>query len=433
MSILSFLDTVYDTYQHSFRYGSPKKLIEGGNQYNSLRYPLDIGSADKGHYIVIHINQQKNTQFKSPTSSELPTVIKNMRELESRIGPTNLAGQSKYLADAGRSLMGQEVVDKISAGTSSFTSSLSSFVPSEVSSLLGNVGSDFGQAWNNISGSSFLRTIERTTDSITLYMPDTLNFEYSQGYTDLALGNNPISYGTSALTSLVEEMKNGNKMMGQSNITPFIAQFAAKGFGEIGQAAVAAGFGVVQNPMLELLYTTPNFRNFQFDFNIYPRSEKEALEVQKILERLKFHQAPEIKANSGGFFMIPPSEFDIEFYYNGKINPNIDPISTCVLERIIVNYTPNPGFVAYESQGESSPSLGRTGMPVAIQLQLFFKETQILTKDNFRRRTEVINDNTATAFRVPTPRTIEAKPLAPVSQSSFQSDGYDDEYGIGPQ
>jgi hypothetical protein len=29
------------------------------------------------------------------------------------------------------------------------------------------------------------------------------------------------------------------------------------------------------------------------------------------------------------------------------------------------------------------PKLGRTGMPVAIRLSLNFKETEIMTKDNF--------------------------------------------------
>ena len=94
MSIMSFLDTVYDTYQHSQRYGSPKNLIGDGESYNNLRYPLDVGSADKGHYMVIHVNQQTKTQFKSPVArGQLPTVISNMRDLQSKAGPTNLAGQ----------------------------------------------------------------------------------------------------------------------------------------------------------------------------------------------------------------------------------------------------------------------------------------------------------------------------------------------------
>jgi hypothetical protein len=108
--------------------------------------------------------------------------------------------------------------------------------------------------------------------------------------------------------------------------------------------------------------------------------------VQKIIERFRFHQAPELerypnsKTQSG--LLIPPSEFDIKFFYAGKQNPNIPPISTCVLQSIQVNYAPR-GWTAYESIGDNDPALGRTGMPVAIQMSLGFRETTYITKEDF--------------------------------------------------
>jgi hypothetical protein len=117
----------------------------------------------------------------------------------------------------------------------------------------------------------------------------------------------------------------------------------------------------------------------------YPRDEKEAQEVQRILEILRFHQAPEVLTEGQGFFLVPPSEFDIQFYYNGKENDNIPKISTCVLDTIDVDYAPN-GFAAYEVPGQNTPSVGKTGMPVAIRLSLGFKETEILTKENYRKK-----------------------------------------------
>jgi hypothetical protein len=53
------------------------------------------------------------------------------------------------------------------------------------------------------------------------------------------------------------------------------------------------------------------------------------------------------------------------------------------LETITVDYAPN-GFSAYEVQNEPYPSMGRTGMPVAIRLNLQFKETEYLTKQHYR-------------------------------------------------
>jgi hypothetical protein len=166
------------------------------------------------------------------------------------------------------------------------------------------------------------------------------------------------------------------------NASPFMASMIANAAGGLGQVAFSQAFGVVQNPMLELLYSKPDFRSFRFDFMIYPRSQREAEEVQKIIDRLRFHQAPEVaQGGTGGFFMVPPSEFDISFYYKGQINPNIPKISTCVLTSLDVDYAPN-GFTAYEVPGQPA-SLGGTGMPVATRLSLNFRETEIMTKASF--------------------------------------------------
>ena len=137
--------------------------------------------------------------------------------------------------------------------------------------------------------------------------------------------------------------------------------------------------------MMEVIYSAPEFRSFRFDFMFYPRSRIEAKEVQNIIQRIRFHQAPEVLGNNsagglGGYFLVPPSEFDIKFYYNGAENPNIPSISTCVLQTVDVDYAPS-GFAAYEVlEDKGVPGLGSTGMPVGIRLGLVFKETQIITK-----------------------------------------------------
>jgi hypothetical protein len=97
---------------------------------------------------------------------------------------------------------------------------------------------------------------------------------------------------------------------------------------------------------------------------------------------LRFHQAPESQKSTNGYFLIPPSEFDIRFFYRGTENPNIQKIGVCVLESINVNYAPN-GFSAYEVPNQPG-RLGGTGMPVAIQLSLQFKETELRTKNSYK-------------------------------------------------
>jgi hypothetical protein len=236
---------------------------------------------------------------------------------------------------------------------------------------------EVSQFKKNIDG-NFLRTIQRTTDTIALYMPDTLTFSNSQTYKQMQLGGDELTIqGAAALASSL-----GEKGASAPTAT-FLAKTLGNKTGTAGQSISTAATGVVNNPMLEVIYSQPTLRTFSFSFMFYPRNEKEALTVQEILERFRFHQAPEIKSNTGGFYLIPPSEFDISFMYNGKVNPNIDKISTCVLQNISVNYAPK-GFHAYEVAGENDPQLGRTGMPVGIGLTLSFMETQIITKEYYR-------------------------------------------------
>ena len=399
MSFFQIVDVI--TNSKSNRLGGPKNL--GGSQYqsNTYRFPEDIGSYDKGHYILININEQKNTQFPGTQSSDVPTVIQNMRGQQSRRGITNIAGSFQAGLQASVQL-GQQV-------SSSVTNAVAQ---SGLSGPLGVVGSTFDtgktqfkeladkQGINldaeldkakdqlyGVKGDSFLRTIRRTTDTIALYMPDTLKFSYGQKYTPLELGGKVTSLagGAAFASGLYDSIKGGT--------TSNMSTFAVQGLAELApvgstlfKALATAATGVAKNPMLEVIYQQPDLRQFSFSFMFYPRSEKEAEQVQKILDRLRFHQAPEIKKNTGGFFLIPPSEFDISFMYNGRPNPNIDRVSTCVLTNIAVDYAPK-GFHAYEVGGENDPKLGRTGMPVGIGVTLSFMETQIITKEYYRDST----------------------------------------------
>ena len=220
-------------------------------------------------------------------------------------------------------------------------------------------------------------------------MPDTLVFDHHQGYNKIESGGSLFAAAASLAPSTVDLYKDGNMTPEQKgaqfarNVSPFIASMLSKSAGGLAQVAFSQAFGVVQNPMLEVLYSSPDFRTFRFDFQFYPRSEAESKEVQNIIKELRFHQAPEVaQGGTGGFFMIPPSEFDITFYYSGQENPNIPKISTCVLETLTIDYAPN-GFSAYEVPGQGA-TLGGTGMPVAIRLSLQFRETEIVTKASIK-------------------------------------------------
>lgn len=345
MALFSFTDIKFKT--NTSKNDSSNALTEN-SQYrtNTFRYPIDLGVADKGHYVVIHVNQQKQTAYQRPLSSDAPTVWQN-----------RLNGSSTTPFSQGSRVLGDTI--------------------SEVENLVGTSIVDKNDIADFSTG--FLRTIQRTTDTIALYMPDTVQFQANQQYDELQLTGLAAAGATTALSlqDILKNAKSGSFSGVLGNLAPMIAYFANQQ--TLGRAAFAGFTGRVTNPLMEVIYSTPRLREFRFDFMFYPRSEIEAKEVQKIIKRLQFHQAPEIDIKNRGFFLVPPSEFDIKFYYNGAENLNIPKISTCVMTSFDVDYAPN-GWSAYEVMGESKPGLGRTGMPVAIRLSLGFKETEVITK-----------------------------------------------------
>ena len=385
MALFNLTDIKFNT---STRQGT-EQLVGSQYQSNLFRFPIDLGAADKGHYIVFNINEQINTSFRgNEVSGATPTVQSNRSVLTSMYGGTDTAASLAGVVNVSKEVFGSiastDIGQKVSSAASTAGNAFNKLLPGTSQSVSEAFGAGFSaiqEISNNIDPNIGVRTIRRISDTVAMYMPDTLNFTYNQQYEELRPGGSAMQMGLSAINSAADTLRAG----GQSadlvkNLSPFLLNYITRQLGDVGKVLFTAGSGgKVNNPMMEILYSSPAFRSFRFDFMMYPRSEQEALQVQNIISRLRFHQAPELVSGSGGFFLYPPSELDISFYYNGSVNPNIPKISTCVLETIDVDYAPN-GFSAYEVPGESAASVGRTGMPVAVRLSLQFKETEYLVK-----------------------------------------------------
>lgn len=367
------------------RNGSTGPLVGSQYESNTYRFPLDIGNYNRGHYIVIHINVQEQTNYNFTTTNDDPTIIANRKNYNTPSINTNFNKGLQGLSDVGNAIgstsLGQTFSSALS-GVSSLFSSINEYTG--ISNAIKNYG--------RIEGA---RTIKRTTDTIALYMPDTVNFVTNQTFAELQMTGMPAA-ALAAGASAVDAKASGGELKDfTKNMTPFVASYFLNNqnlLGGLGQQMFAASYGVVQNPMLDVIYSSPQFRTFNFEFMFYPKSEKEAEQLLKVINRLQFHQAPEIKKEYNGFFLVPPSEFDIKFYYNGSENPNIQKMSTCVLESINIDYAPN-GYTAYEVPGQTKPTFGGTGMPVAIRMNLQFKELEVLTKSNFKQDDTCITQN----------------------------------------
>ena len=353
---------------------------------NILKYPEDIGAVDKGHYMIFHINVQDKTDYSVQVASNPDSETQSRRRrLQSSIGAVNFGGIKETGNRLAQPLLDSKYTKKF-VDVYKYFSKETGTTGVITDSIVDQTTIDL----RTLDNANFLRTTKRTTDSVALYMPNTLNFTQAQQFSGLQLADDGL-LNTNTILSLAQVVANGGKDLGK-NLTPFVQEGLftnplVSGIvgGNVSKAIFASIAGVTKNPRMEMIYTGPgDFRSFRFSFMFYPRSASEAREVQAIIARFNFHQVPEIKTGTAGYFLVPPSEFDIKFYYNGKINPNIPEITTCVLESVDIDYAPN-GFQAFEI-GDSDVTVGGTGMPVGIRMDLSFKETAILTKFDFENK-----------------------------------------------
>jgi len=346
---------------------------------NNKRYPIDLGSTDKGHYIMFYIFTQNRTQVSQTSQTNTSQNFQNIAtDPNTNIGAEGQDVQESvsgtYSSTVDDSILGKVFREELSQTTKDVFNTLLSSTP--------------GPDQNLLAKGNFFRTITKTKDTIALYMPDTLAFDYQQSYSNLSVTQDLGKLGLAAqagASTYDAYRKTGSISSAAKNAAPFAAELAREA-GLPGSKVLFSALSAVTggalaiNPQLELIYEGTDFRSFRFSFMFYPRSKKEAIEILDIIDSFTFHQAPEILSSSFGRYLVPPSEFEIEFRYNGGINPNIPKVAPCVLTSISVDYAPS-GFASYETLlSANKPERGGTGMPVAIRMDLSFKETRIITK-----------------------------------------------------
>jgi len=233
---------------------------------------------------------------------------------------------------------------------------------------------------------------------INLYMPDTVNMNQHASYADIsattALGNfglaNEFISQAKNFTSLYENIskaaESGFKGGAGETIRSIARNTPAAGLEIGGDMATKSGitgkgfsqyllgqYGWAVNPQMEVLFTSMDFRTFQFDFTFTPKSPEEANTVRDIIRLFRYHAAPQIDSSGTGRYFIVPSIFNIEYRYLEQRNENLHKFAPCALTTVQVDYAPEVGWVAHND-----------GMPVKTRMTLQFKEMEILTKEKIQ-------------------------------------------------
>jgi hypothetical protein len=332
-------------------YSSPTSSLESTSSVASLSYPSDLNGfgSGKGHSIQFTIFPTKPADV----SGTLSAAYSAMTQLYQQ-GLT--AGQN-----ISTSIQTNGVMATASAYTPQAQSAISSAV-TQVQNMAQN------SSLNSVV--TGLQTIGATSPSINpevqaaptaqinLYMPPSLAFGYQAQYDKL---------------SIAEAI----------NSVPLVGQISSALTSTLSGNAAAKAFqqkiGYVFNPQQQTLFEGIDFREFDLEFTFSPKSSNETMMVQQIIRQFRIAAAPTKVAGVAGFFWIPPSQFQLQFMFNGVVNTAIPPVRTCVLQSVNVNYAQD-GWAAFND-----------GSPVQTVLSLSFRELDLVDSTSIQAESQFNN------------------------------------------
>ena len=145
----------------------------------------------------------------------------------------------------------------------------------------------------------------------------------------------------------------------------------------VGANVLGRATGQVINPNLELLFTGPNLRSFNFNFTLTPRDPEEAGIVRRMVRAMKRNMTPQ--RSSEALFLKSPRIFELEYIFGdtNREHPFLNKFKPCACTNFTVNYTPDGSYMTYRD----TPSM------TSYQISMSFGEIEPIYADEYK------NDN----------------------------------------
>ena len=145
--------------------------------------------------------------------------------------------------------------------------------------------------------------------------------------------------------------KDAFQKLGDIKTDDIAAYFAGQAVGN--NSLFTRATGKVLNPNLELLFTGPRLRSFNYQFRFTPREKEEARVVKRIIKFFKKNMAPQRVGSK--LFLMTPNVFKLKYIYkNGLPHPYLNKIKTCALTSFNVDYTPDGSYMTYDDGSMTS-------------------------------------------------------------------------------
>ena len=152
----------------------------------------------------------------------------------------------------------------------------------------------------------------------------------------------------------------------------------------VGANVLGRATGQVINPNLELLFTGPNLRSFNFNFTLTPRDPEEAGIVRRMVRAMKRNMTPQ--RSSEALFLKSPRIFELEYIFGdtNREHPFMNKFKPCACTSFAVNYTPDGSYMTYRGE----PSM------TSYQLSMSFGEIEPIYSDEYGGKGRFDEDET---------------------------------------
>ena len=136
---------------------------------------------------------------------------------------------------------------------------------------------------------------------------------------------------------------------------------------------VARSTGQVINPNLELLFSGPTLRSFNFNFTLTPRDAEEAGIVRRMVRAMKRNMTPQ--RTTEALFLKSPRIFELEYIFGdtNREHPFMNKFKPCACTAFTVNYTPDGSYMTYRGE----PSM------TSYQIAMSFGEIEPIYSDEY--------------------------------------------------
>jgi len=224
-----------------------------------------------------------------------------------------------------------------------------------------------GPGGPNLSTITLTRPFNPKAINIALYMPASITNVQNAAYGNVEMGN--IIAGMQAFNR-TDTGEVGSAAGGALDFLKTIGEQRLKQGGAEARSLIGAyeiESGRVLNNRTELIFENIDRRTFTFDFKMIPRTEDEAVSIQKIVKEFRRHMVPKIDDKAiTNRTMIVPSLFEVEFKPN--TSGYLPKIGKSVCTSCNVTY------------GGARPQFYNDGSPVETSMTITLQEIELITQ-----------------------------------------------------